>query len=196
MSEDLPVQELLVRLRAGDEQAAVEVFHRFAQRLAGLARKKLGPLLRGKEDPEDAVQSAFRSFFRRCAAGQFELESWESLWGLLTRITLNKCGHRIDRFRAACRDVQRETPNDSNADWEPLAREPTPTQAALLAELVEQLHQQLCERDRRILALRLEGDELPEISSEVGCSERTVFRVLERIRQLLRSRCEEDVGIH
>ena len=69
MFDASPAQDLLARLRAGDEQAAAEVFGRFAHRLVGLARQKLGKALRGKEDPEDAVQSALRSFYVRYAAG-------------------------------------------------------------------------------------------------------------------------------
>ena len=57
MSDESPAQDVLARLRAGDEQAAAEVFGRFAHRLVGLARQRLPDSLRGKEDPEDAVQS-------------------------------------------------------------------------------------------------------------------------------------------
>ena len=95
---DSPAQNLLARLRTGDEEAAAEIFHRFTRRLVGLARLKLGQSLRGKEDPEDAVQSALMSFFPRYAAGQFELASWDELWGLLARMTAYKCGDRIERF--------------------------------------------------------------------------------------------------
>ena len=43
---------------------------------------------RQKVDPEDVVQSAFRSFFTRQAAGQFDVASWDDLWGLLVVITV------------------------------------------------------------------------------------------------------------
>jgi DNA-directed RNA polymerase specialized sigma24 family protein len=190
-----PAPDLLARLRGGDEQAAAEVFGRFAHRLAGLARQKLGKALRGKEDPDDAVQSALKSFFLRYAAGQYELASWDDLWGLLTRITAHKCGHRFERFRAAHRDVRREVSapdaDDSNTSWEFLARDPTPAQALMLAELLEELHRPLGERDRGILALRLQGEEVATICAQMQCSERTVFRVLDRIRWRLERQCEE-----
>jgi RNA polymerase sigma-70 factor, ECF subfamily len=192
---DSPAQDLLARLRVGDEQAAAEIFHRFTRRLVGLARLKLGQSLRGKEDPEDAVQSALMSFFPRYAAGQFELASWDELWGLLARMTAYKCGDRIERFRAARRDVRREvsapTADDSNPSWEFLTREPTPVQAVVVTEIIEELHSSLGERDRAILALHLQGVDVAASSTELQCSERTVFRVLERIRQQLERRCEE-----
>jgi RNA polymerase sigma-70 factor, ECF subfamily len=195
MPDDSPVPDLLARLRGGDERAAAEVFGRFAHRLAGLARQKLGKALRGKEDPDDAVQSALKSFFLRYAAGEYELASWDDLWGLLTRITAHKCGHRFERFHAARRDVRREVAapaaDESNPSWEPLVRDPTPAQALVLAELLEELHRPLGGRDRGILALRLQGEEVAAICAQVQCSERTVFRVLDRVRRQLERQCEE-----
>jgi RNA polymerase sigma-70 factor (ECF subfamily) len=195
MPEDSPAQDLLVRLRAGDEQAAAEVFDRFARRLVGLARQKLGVAMRGKQDPEDAVQSAFKSFFLRYAAGQYELASWDDLWGLLTRITAHKCGHRLEHFHAARRDVHREVSapaaDDSSQSWELLARDPTPFEALMLAEVLEELHRSLGVRDRAILTLRLQGAEDAAICVQLQCSERTVFRVLERIRRKLERQSQE-----
>jgi RNA polymerase sigma-70 factor, ECF subfamily len=196
---DLPgeplAHDLLTRLRGGDEQAAAEVFDRYARRLVGLARQKLNQSLLGKEDPEDAVQSALKSFFPRYTAGQYQLASWDDLWGLLARITAHKCGDRLVRFQAARRDVRREAAkpvtDDSNASWEILARDPTPGQALVLTEILEELHRSLGERDRGILALHLQGIETAAISTQLHCSERTVFRVLERIRQTLERQCEE-----
>src|SRR5262249_46318599 len=116
-------------------------------------------------------------------------------WGLLTRITAHKCGHRLERFQAARRDIRREaaprSANDSNQSWEILAQGPTPTQALLLAELLEELHRPLGERDRAILTLRLQGEEVANICTHLQCSERTVFRVLGRIRSKLELQCEE-----
>jgi RNA polymerase sigma-70 factor (ECF subfamily) len=73
MSDALPAQDVLARLRAGDEQAAAEVFSRFAHRFVGLTRQRLPKALRDEENPEDAVQSALKSFYVRYAAGQYEL---------------------------------------------------------------------------------------------------------------------------
>jgi RNA polymerase sigma-70 factor (ECF subfamily) len=185
------VAELMARLRAGDQEAARLVFGHFAHRLIALARHRLDPLLRRKVDPEDVIQSVFRTFFARQADGRLRVDSWESLWGLLTAITLRKCGRHIDHFQAACRDVRRErTPepagDDSSAGgWEAVDAEPTPFQAALLADTLEQLLHDLDERDRQILQLSLQGEDPPRIGAAVGCSERTVKRVLERIRQRL-----------
>src|ERR1700682_2620479 len=99
---------LMDRLQASDQNAAAKIFHRFANRLIGLARSRLAPQMRQKVDPEDVMQSVMKSFFRRQAKDAFAKGNWDSLWSLLSTIALRKCGHRIEYFQAARRDVRRE----------------------------------------------------------------------------------------
>jgi RNA polymerase sigma-70 factor (ECF subfamily) len=190
MSDESSFVNLMLRLRAGDQRAAAEIFEQFQARLIALARSRLDAQVRRKEDPEDVVQSAFRTFLRRAKDGQFDVENRERLWSLLTVITLRKCGHHIDYFRAARRDVRREAApppgaDDSAATWDAIAREPTPDEVVMLTETIQQLMSDLKERDRKILELALQGEPVPEISLRVGYSERTVERTLERVRKKL-----------
>jgi RNA polymerase sigma-70 factor (ECF subfamily) len=184
-------QNLLVRLRCGDQAAAASVFHEFASRLVGLARTRLGDRFRQKVDPEDVVQSVYKSFFWRVADGPFELQDSSSLWTLLTVITLHKCGHQVEYYQAACRDVQREQrpavcdAESSLRSFEAIAREPQPSEAAALTETLEQVMQQLDEREQQILTLRLQGYSTVEIAPLVQRTDRTVRLVLERVRKLL-----------
>jgi RNA polymerase sigma-70 factor, ECF subfamily len=188
MSEDLSFADLMARVRAGDDDAAAAVFYRFVSRLIGLARSRLDPMTRRKVDPEEVANSAFKSFFRRCA--EFDLEGWDNLWEVLLLITLRKCGRRVEYFRAQRRDVQREIPGPASAErstdsWEAIAREPTPEEAAVLNEAVEQVLRDLHERERPILLMALQGYSPVEISAEVHRTERTVYRVLKRVRDKL-----------
>jgi len=48
--------ELMSRLRQGDNEAARQLFERFADRLIALARQQLSAQLRGRIDPEDVIQ--------------------------------------------------------------------------------------------------------------------------------------------
>jgi RNA polymerase sigma factor (sigma-70 family) len=194
MDPDPSFAELLIRLRQGDQEAAARIFHTFSRRLIALARSRMHGLIRQKEDPEDISDSVFKSFFRRDAQEPFDLDDWDSLWSLLTVITLHKCGKRIRYFRAACRDVQREVEppaehNDSHAGWEVIAREPSPDEAVQLTDTVEQLMRELDGRERQILSLSLQGWTVTEVAAEVKRSERTVYRTLERIKDRL-----EDLG--
>ena len=180
--------DMLARLQARDDDAAREVFQRFACRLIALAHRRLDNVLRLKVDPEDVVQSAYKSFFRRHDEGKLEVVNWNSLWGLLTLITLRKCADRAAYHRAARRDAAREAaaPNDDSPPWpEAPGREPTPLEAALLRETVEQLFADLSEQERPVIELSLQGYSTAEISERLGQPERTVRRVRERIRKRL-----------
>jgi RNA polymerase sigma-70 factor (ECF subfamily) len=183
--------DMMARLQAGDNDAATQVFNRFAHRLIDLARRKLDPQMRQKLDPEDVLQSVFRSFFAHQAAGQVTaLASWDNLWAWLVVITMRKCGRRIEYFHSASRDVHRELPapvseDESSGDNGSSSDEPTPSEAAMLTETVEQLMNNLEGRHREILALSLQGHTAPEISAQVGCTERTAYRVLKRVKEML-----------
>jgi RNA polymerase sigma-70 factor (ECF subfamily) len=179
-------RDLMAKLTAGDDTAATAIFHRYAQRLIALARSRLGEPARHKEDPEDVVQSVFRSFFLRHREGQFYLADWDSLWSMLTLITVRKCVNRIEYFRAECRDVARETGAAQQPAAAALTDEPLPEEAAALTDTVEQLIRALAVEDREVLTLQLQGYTIPEISREVKRSERTVSRVLDRIRRRCR----------
>jgi RNA polymerase sigma-70 factor (ECF subfamily) len=191
VSSNASFDDLMARLRAGQNAAATEVFNRFAGRLIALARQQLDPQVRQKVDPEDVLQSVFRSFFVRYPGGQFgAFESWDNLWAMLALITLRKCGRRMDYFHAARRDVRREVPGEpapteSAAGFGAVGDEPTPSEAAMLTETVEHLMACLEGRHREILTLSLQGYPAPEISRQLGCTERTVYRVLERVKQYL-----------
>ena len=86
MAQDDSFDGWMARLAAGDESAATQVFRRFVRRLVGLARVHLDTLIRRKVDPEDVVQSAFKSFFLRFADRRFELKGWGGLWALLEAV--------------------------------------------------------------------------------------------------------------
>jgi RNA polymerase sigma-70 factor (ECF subfamily) len=113
-------------------------------------------------------------------------------------ITLRKCGNRIEYFHAARRDVQREADVPPDEAWKALeevaARDPTPSEAAVLAETVEELLRGLEAFDREILILQLQGCTIPEISTQVTRAERTVRRAIERIRKRLRRLQTETVN--
>jgi RNA polymerase sigma factor (sigma-70 family) len=190
---------LMDRLRSGEDEAARVVFVRFATRLAGLARKHLDARLAVKVDPEEVVQSAYKSFFTRQRDGALDVGTWDGLWGILTLITLRKCADRAAYFGAAKRNVAREAAGGSSDSAYPLValaldRDPRPDEAALLSETVEALFRAIDDPDERsILELSLQGYTAAEISERLGRAERSVRRLRERVRKRLeRMRADAD----
>jgi RNA polymerase sigma-70 factor, ECF subfamily len=190
--------DLMAHLRDGRNDAAALVFQRFANRLIVLARKQLDSKILQKVDPEDVMQSVFRSFLVRNAAGKLgEFDTWDNLWAILVVMTRRKCSRRTDHFYAARRDVRRETPSqptddETGSDDRFPDDEPTPSEAAMLAETVEQLLKELEGRHREILTLSLQGYTPLEVSTQLRCTERTVYRVLDRVKEWLEARRESD----
>jgi RNA polymerase sigma-70 factor (ECF subfamily) len=186
--------ELMARLRRGDDTAAAQVFHHFAHRLIALAQVQLDSHARVKVDADDVLQSVFKSFFVRYAAGQFDLGSWDNLWTLLTVITVRKCG-RVNRyFRSAGRaaEIAAGGSIESASLWQALADEPSPSEVLMLTELVETLLRELPERDRAVVELGLQGNSAVEISTQLDRPERSIYRVLQRVRTRLEQMQSED----
>src|SRR5262249_15551949 len=75
-------------------------FERFTAHLVGLARAHLDPRFQHKVDPEDVVQSAYKSFCRRYGEGELAQQGINNLWSLLSLITLRKCADRVRYHKA------------------------------------------------------------------------------------------------
>lgn len=196
MAENTP-EQLLARVHRGDERAVEELLDRYVSRLIRLARSRLPPKLARRLDPEDIVQSACRSFFRRAGAGLYELGEDEELWHLLATITVNKARKAVTRHTARKRTVDSEqsTPRDprhATLSPEALAHDPSPEQAAILIEETERLMSEVTRLQRRILQLRLQGHTIAETARQAECSQRTVHRAMERAKSVLENRLLPD----
>lgn len=186
---DVPSAELLARFAEDDSTAAEELFARYAQRLAALARTRLSRRLAARIDADDVVQSAYRSFFTLAAGGGIVLQESGDLWRLLVRITLRKVYRSARRHRAERRSVEREEAWPDEAAL--CSREPTPAQAAALTDELRAVLAPLGPVQRRIIELRLQGNDIDPIAIEVRRSPRTVRRVLAGLGDELRRRLAE-----
>ena len=157
------------RLRAGEDDAARELLARYSSRLVAQARRRLGPRLVLKVDPDDVLQSVFRTFFRRLDCGRIELRDWSSLTGLLSLLTLRKCQREARRFATAGRNVGIEVSLDGPGVSDVAApdREPTPEEVAAFGEIVERLFENLDERDRQVVSLLFSGENIDGAASRL-----------------------------
>ena len=187
MPTEPPFRSIMELLRSGDQAAAELVFRKYGRRLIGLAAARLPAPVRAKEDEDDAVQSAFKSFFNRQKAGEFNPEDWDELGTLLMYLTVCKVDRRIRKYLTAKRDVRREAagssgPEDDRPTWEAAGPDPTADEKAAAEETLRELLRRLPVADQEVLTLRLQGYQVKEIAAEVGRDERTVYRVLAAVR--------------
>lgn len=186
-------QELLDRLKQGDETAAGELLDRYASRLIALAMSQIHGRLQRRIDPEDVVQSALGSFFRRVADGAYEVDDKHGLWPLLATITINKLRKRIEYHGAGKRALSAEESiftGESAVSFIPaaLADEPDHEDEVALMEELDVVFQRLTPLHREIVMRTLAGDRPIDVAEGVNRTERTVRRVLERFRTILRER--------
>jgi RNA polymerase sigma factor (sigma-70 family) len=167
------------RLQRGDAEAAEQVIALFAERLARLAGQHLSPRLLARFDSADVVQSAFRTFFRRSARGEFQIDSSVQLWQLLARITLMKARASARYHQAEMRDVREEAPaGDEASRPDTEAPEPGPDEQALLLDQIEALLDGLPPQYGELLRFRLEGHSVTDIAREMSLSRQSVHRML------------------
>jgi len=188
VSDDTPDdRELIAAFKAGSESAATELFDRYCEKLMRLARKRIGKRMASRIDPEDVLQSAFRTFFSRVRNDEFTFEGQHDLFKLLVRLTVNKTLRQVAHHRAAKRDPAREAGQGAEDD-DLLARltadDPTPEVELALLDEFEKLLSRLPEFDQKVLELRFEGYSTAEIAQRLGSYERKVRRVLERVAAL------------
>jgi DNA-directed RNA polymerase specialized sigma24 family protein len=189
----------LVDLQASDPQvrneAAQRLWDRFAPRLRALARRRLNPRIRVREDESDIVQSLFRSFLAAQQGDGDTPGGREQLWRLLVRMTLCKVANAANHHQRARRDVRRERRPVSwsgpPGEGEDLPIElhrfqgPSAEEEAIsrieLARLLGLLREDL----REILVWRLEGYTNAEIGRKLYRTERTVELKMRLIRETL-----------
>jgi RNA polymerase sigma-70 factor (ECF subfamily) len=188
--------ELLERWRGGDARAADELFSRYTERLLRLARNQISPKLARRVDPEDVVQSVYRSFFADALADHFVLQRSGDLWRLLAAITLHKVQGQVERHTAAKRSIHREeSPAEGDALYglpvERLASVPSPSEAAGVADELDCVLRELTSGHRLMVEMRLQGHTFEAIAVATQRSERLVRRVLEQVKNRLQQRCQE-----
>jgi RNA polymerase sigma factor (sigma-70 family) len=178
-------RSLLEQWRAGDEDAARQLFDIYVERLVALARRRISQRLASRVDAEDIVQSVFRTFFGRARAGQFKVEDQDDLCKLLMRITVHKTLRQVAYHKAAKRDPGQETGQSEHSTemlMELLDREPTPDAEAAFIDQLETFLGTLRPEERTILEMRMQGYSNEEIAKKLDIYDRKIRRVIERIR--------------
>ena len=187
-------QATFSRAANGCNDAAQEIHERYVHRLVALARTRLSEKLARKFDPDDVVQSAFRSFFHRARDGQYEIQRAGELWSLLASITRHKLLKKAELFDQEKRKLVREEALSNStveSESDSLHNHPTNEEAVALSDEVEYLMRSLEPIQRDILEQRLCGKPIDTIAESVDRSERTVRRFLASFTEQLSRRLQD-----
>jgi RNA polymerase sigma-70 factor (ECF subfamily) len=183
---------LLRRLRLGNQDAATQLYLRYAQRLRALTRAKCAPDLAPRLDADDIVQSVFRTFFRRVAKGDYEVPDGEELWKLFLVIALNKIRTVGAYHRAAKRDIRASSGAEALEHAAEVATGGDATSLSILRMVIDEVLAGLSPPHRDIINLRIEGHEVAAIAERLGRSKRSVERILQGFREMLAGQIRED----
>lgn len=189
LAADSSDRSLVCRFQKGEDDAATELYLRYAKRLLAFTRKQTSNKLASRFDPEDVIQSVFRTFFRRAAEGRFVVPAGDELWQLLLVIALNKV-RRLGRFhQQQLRSVDRSTGHEA---LEQTAEAEGGPELQMLQLVIDEALEQLPIQQRRIVELRIQGYTTTEIAEKSHRCRRTVERVLRQFRDDISDFIETD----
>ncbi len=176
---------LVRRFREGDQDAASQLYLRYAARLQALAVSQTSTALASRFDPEDVVQSVFRTFFRRASKDLYDVPPEEELWQLLLVLALNKIRKLCKYHRAQKRDVAKTLGSPALDHLRNGEASHDETSVRMLQLVVDELLQDCTQVQRDVIHLRIDGYKLGEIANRTGRSHRTVERILRGFRAKL-----------
>jgi RNA polymerase sigma-70 factor (ECF subfamily) len=180
MAEGNTFQELIDKVRAGDEAAATDLMRLYEPAIRRAVRvRMINPRLRRLLDSTDICQSVFGSFFVRAALGQYELDSPEHLLKLLIDMSCKKLADQGRREKAARRDYRRVRDIDQNALQLPAAGD-SPSQQVEARDLLSEVRKRLSPEERWLAEQRAQGRDWAQIAADQGGSPEALRKKLGR----------------
>ena len=193
--------DLHMRLIDGDPQALAELFSRHRERLWRIVHFRLDHRLAGRIDPEDILQEAYLDAAQRIQHYRDDSPASSFLW-LRMIVTQTMIDLHRRHLGAQRRDARREVPverctfpqaTSMSLASQLLGHLTSPSQAAMRAELSDQLEQVIAQMDpldREVLALRhfeeLTNTEVAQtLGIQVKAASIRYVRALKRLQQIL-----------
>jgi RNA polymerase sigma-70 factor (ECF subfamily) len=191
MPADDAFLDLLRRVRAGDQQAAAELFRRHEPVVRRFLRVQMShPQLRRTLDSIDVCQSVFAGFFRAIRLGRYDLKTPEDLCKLLVVMARNNVISQMRRPHVS-RQQERKSPDGDHDACELLvSREASPGGQTEARDLLEAVRSRLTDEERWLAEQHALGRSWAEIAAELHASPEALRkrhdRALQRVAQELR----------
>ncbi|HKI37299.1 MAG TPA: sigma-70 family RNA polymerase sigma factor [Gemmataceae bacterium] len=162
-------EDLLERVRRGDEDAATALVRRYEPEVRRFVRYRLNsPRMRRLLDSVDVCQSVFANFFVAVAEGRFDLHNSQQLRHLLMTMAGNKLLDHVRKQGRAKRGGRKAVRSrGASSVIDPAAE---PARAAEAQDLIDTVRRRLNDEERDLLDRWMEGCGWPEIASGSGAS--------------------------
>lgn len=200
--------KLVARAKSGDAPALNELFTRYHHMMVEIARRRIGPRLRLKEEPDDLAQTTFREAARDFP--NYEYRGEPSLVRWFMQILQNKIRDKAEFYSAGKRDLSRERAIDTGLDAsgeksrtsEPESPDPSVTMKVSRAESLSVLRtaiEELSPEHRQAITLVFfEGKQLREAGEIMGGRTEDAVRMMlrraeQRLAEILKTTLGKDL---
>jgi RNA polymerase sigma factor (sigma-70 family) len=182
MKNDSSFDDLMRRLRAGDEDAARELVARHEDEVRRFVRQRMNsPRMRRLMDSVDVAQSAFFLFFQNAQEGKIDLRDAEHLRTLLLSIAKHKLIDRARGLKTKKRDVRR----DEAAGDDPLVRQAdnasSPGSIVANQDLLSLVRRELPADDYELVMASLGGESYVDLATRFGGTSEAIRKRVHRI---------------
>jgi RNA polymerase sigma factor (sigma-70 family) len=180
MAGNLSFEDLIRRVRAGDDEAATLLVRQYEPAIRRAARIRLRDAhLQRTLDSVDICQMVLASFFVSAALGRYELGQPQELVNLLATMVHHKVVDERRHEQAERRDQRRNEPGAA-LEHEPVSPDLTPSQEVAGRELLDEFRKRLSAEERHLAEERLQGRPWADIAVELGRSPEALRKQLTR----------------
>lgn len=183
------IEHLLMKMRAGDRDAAAEFIVRYGSRVRRRIRGKLAPTLRRVFDSMDILSTLGRRLDLYVMSGRMQVSNEAQLWSLLFKMADHAL---VDKARMVRSAQHTERENSQLTARQPRrADHPNASTALEIDQCLGLLDDPI---DRRVLSLWLLGDSHVEIGRQVKLGADAVRKRFKRIQMHLKQRFQAGVA--
>jgi DNA-directed RNA polymerase specialized sigma24 family protein len=179
------IDALLLRMRAGDREAAAEFLMRYGSRIRRRIRGKLGSSMRRLFDSLDILSTLGRRLDVFIMSGQLKATSEDQLWALLFKMADHAVVDKTRIFQQL-RSVEGEDGEFARQLAQRMDRAESQSEFGADLEIEKCLRALHKIVDRQILSAWLTGQSYEAIADQLGMSTHTVRKRWERIKSYLK----------
>lgn len=158
MDEESSFQELIMRVKSGDQSACTEIYDRYKEYIKRAAKTKLrSARMRTLFQSDDIINTVLKSFFLRIreSDNQWKMDTPQNLISLLMTMANNKIANR-SRKEDSTKGGGKDTTGPIGPIDEPPDPEPTPDEIAANKELTELCWNRMGIDLQELYAMRIE----------------------------------------